>query len=232
MNTVTEQKVGGKEATLVRLGGLAGLLMLGLYVAINFILTEGPPASGSPEEIKAYISNQAGAMAIANGLRYLALFCAAFIAVGLYTLTGRGAPLTGNGWGIVGLLGAAALMATGVVSNTIRTMAFLNLSNLSEQPEHFMLQWNLSGVLFRVAQLFSGMMIAGFSIAGWQSATIPKWLTAAGLLFAASGLLTAVCIAWTMTDSRAWYLLMWTRDILGLVWFLGASIQMLRRASA
>jgi hypothetical protein len=167
MNTAsTTQSTTSREATVIRLGGLAGLSILGLYVLITFVLTRFPGPSSVPfGELKTYILDHAGAMAVGNGLRYLVLVCIAFFAVGMYTFTGRGATLTGNAWGILGLLGAAALMANGAVSNAVLTFAYLSFAKLSEQPEHFMLQSNLSRVLFTVGQLFWGLMIGGFSIA-------------------------------------------------------------------
>jgi len=231
MNTVSAPSANGKEATLIRFGGLAGLLVIGLYILINFALMAFPSPTGVPlEQLKTYISDHAGAMATANGLRYLALFCAAFYFVGLYLLTNRRAMPAGNGWSILGLFGAVALLAMGTITNTIQAMPFLNFANLSERPEQVMLLWNLSSLLFRTAMLLAGLMILGFSIAGWQSATFPRWLSVAGLLVAASALFTSVFIAWTMTGASEPLLL--ARDVLGLVWQLGASVIMLRRASA
>ena len=232
MNTASAQTAVGTEATLIRLGGVAGLLILGLYILINFILMGFSGPSGVPPgELKTYVAHHAGTMAIANGLRFLALFCTAFFAVGMYAWTSRGT-LAANGWGILGMLGATALIGMGVITNTVQSLAFLTFARVSEQPEHFLLLWNLSRLLFRMAQLLSGLMIAGFSIAGWQSATVPTWLVVPGLLFAASGLLTAVGIAWTMSDSRAVEPLLLARDFLAMFWFLCVSVLMVRRASA
>jgi hypothetical protein len=233
MNTVSPQSTVAREASLVRLGGLAGLLNIGLYLSFTLVLTRFPGPSSVPlGELKTYVSDHASVMAVTNGLRYLVLLCIAFFAVGMYTLTSRGATRTGTGnaWGILGLLGAAALMANGMIANTVRAMAFLNSANLSEQPEHFMLLWNLSRILFMVGQLFWGLMLAGFSIAGWQSAAVPRWLVIPGLLFAASGLFSVVFIAWTMTGGRAPELLYWPQIFLGLFWLLSASVLMVRKA--
>jgi Domain of unknown function (DUF4386) len=230
MNTISAQSTVAREATLVRLGGLAGLSVFGLYILVQFVLGFPGPSGVPPGELKTYVSEHASTAAVANGLRYLVFPCIAFLAVGMYTLTGRGATLTGNGWGILGLLGAAALMANGVIANTLLTMTYLNFANLSEQPEHFMLQRNLSRLLFSVGQLFWGLMIAGFSIAGWQSATVPRWLVIPGLLFAALGLFNAVLIAWIMTGGRAPELHLWAQTFLGSFWVLGVSILMVRRA--
>jgi hypothetical protein len=230
MNTVSPERTAAREATIVRLGGLAGLSMIGLYILITFVQLGFPGPSGVPlRELKTYVSEHQSAMATAQGLRYLVLCCIAFFAVGMYVLTGRGATLVRNGWGILGLVGATALIATGTITNSVESMAFLNFADLSEQPEHLMSQWNLSRVLFRAGQLHWGLMFAGFTIAGWQSATLPRWLAIPGLLFAALGLFDVVFIAWIMSGSAP-ELLLWTPDLLGVFWLLCASLVMLRRA--
>jgi hypothetical protein len=181
-------------------------------------------------ELKTYILDHANAMAVGNGLRYLVLLCIGFFAVGMYTFTGRGATLTGNAWGILGLLGAAALMANGAISNAVLTFAYLSFAKLSEQPEHFMLEWKLSRVLFTVGQLFWGLMIGGFSIAGWQSAAVPKWLVIPGLLFAALGVFNVVFIAWTMAGGWAPDVLGLVQIVVGLFWLPVVSVLMIWRA--
>jgi hypothetical protein len=232
MNTVSAQNTISREATVIRLGGLAGLSIIGLYVLITFVLTRFPGPSSVPfGELKTYILDHADAMAVGNGLRYLVLICIAFFAVGMYTFTGRGATLTGNEWGILGLLGAAALMANGAVSNAVLTFAYLSFAKLSEQPEHFMLQSNLSRVLFTVGQLFWGLMIGSFSIAAWQSATVPKWMIIPGLLFAALAVFNVVFIAWIIAGGRGPELLQLVQIVVGLFWMPGVSLLMILRAN-
>ena len=219
------------DGTLLRVGGLLGFLILGVFVVVNFLLIDPPPSGAAPAELKSYLSDQAGTMAIANGLRNLAFFCVPFFAVGVYTLTGRSATLAGNAWGIVGLLGAAALMTMGTISNAIQTLIFLNIKNVSERPEIFLLLWSLTRVLFRAAQLCSGAMLAGFSIAGWRFAAMPTWLVVVGLIAATANLLTCVGIASVMTGGWASNVRV-VAEPLGLVWFLWVSVLMVRRASA
>jgi hypothetical protein len=170
-------------------------------------------------------------MAAANGLRYLALFCIPFVAVGLYLLTRRGAKPAGNGWSILGLTGGVGLLTIGIITNSIQAMAFLPFADLAERPEQFMLLWNLSRLLFRAALLLTGLMILGFSIAGRQSAIFPLWLSVVGLLFAVSSLFTSVFMAWTMGDSSLVEPLLVIRDLLMLFWGLCTNVIMLRQPS-
>jgi hypothetical protein len=227
-----EQKVKDRETTLIRLAGLLGLFSTGLYIVINFALMAFPSPTGLPlEQLKTYISDHAGAMAAANGLRYLALFCIPFVAVGLHLLTRGGAKPASNGWSILGVIGGVGLLTMGIIANTIQAMAFLPFADPSERPEQFMLLWNLSRLLFRAAQLLTGLMILGFSIAGWQSAIFPSWLAVVGLLFAASGLFTSVFMAWTMSDSSVVEPVLMTRDVLALFWGLCTNVIMLLKPS-
>jgi hypothetical protein len=64
------------ESLFVRVGGLLGFLIVALAFVVNFVLIR-PPAEGAAALVqpKAYISDQAGRMAIANGLRNLIFFC-------------------------------------------------------------------------------------------------------------------------------------------------------------
>ncbi len=158
-----------------------------------------------------------------------AFFCMPFFAVGLYTFTARGTTFTANACGIVGLLSTAALAAALSIANGIETFTFVNTGNLSERPEIFLLLRSLSRVLFRAAEVFTPAMMAGFSLAGWRSGAMPRWLVALGLIGAAAWLLIGVGMASALSGGWAAKLRLVAEPVV-LVWSLCTGVLMVRRA--
>jgi hypothetical protein len=218
-----------ESSLFVRVGGLLGLLMVVLAFIVNFIFIK-PPVDGAVAltELKSYISEQAGRMAVANGMRNLIFFCVPFWAAALFTFTRRNEPLASNPWGMVGLLGAVAVMAMGTIANGIQTVIFLNYGGVSEQRDIFLALWAVTRVLFTVAPVASAAMVSGFSLAGWRSGALPKWLIALGLIFAAATIIACVGIVSAMTGG--WAAKVMSMFIpLSLVWMLSTSVMMVRR---
>ena len=178
MSMHTSHETTQRHAWVVRLGGLAGLFIIGLILVVNFVLIPQDPAGDAgPEEIAAFFSEHARSMAFANGLRNLCLFLVPLWAVGLYSLVARTADAAAKAWAAMGVVAFAALMALGTVNNFIQTAAFFELSVFAEHPELRRLLWSLSDVGFGgAARLVWAAIIASFSVAGWQSGAFPRWL--------------------------------------------------------
>ena len=232
MATAPGHEVERRETAIVRIGGLLGLLIVGIALVVPFVLLALPPGGGAaPADPKTYLSDQAGRMAIVNGLRNLMFFCLLFFGAGLYTFTRRSAPLETNAWGVLGLLGATAAATMGTVANGVETALFLNYGGVSEQREVFLVLWGVAGVLYVVPQVGTAAMAAGFSAAGWRSAALPKWLVAVGLTVAATTLLTCIAIASVMTGGWAEKVQL-VAVVLTLLWLLCASVLMVWRPGA
>lgn len=233
MGTAPGHDIEQRETTIVRVGGLLGFLMIGIAVLVNYVLFEPPPGGAAAlAEPKTYISDQAGRMAIANGMRNLVFFCIPFWAAGVYTFTRPSPTLASNPWGIVGLLGAVTVTAVGTIANGVQTAIFLNYGGVSEQRDIFLVLWGVTRVLFGAAQVGTAAWVAGFSLAGWRSGAMPRWLVALGLIFAAATLLTwGVGIVSVMTGGWAEKVQSVTMP-LTLVWLLSTSVLMVRRATA
>ncbi len=230
MATAPGQQVEERETTIVRVGGLLGLLMVGIALVVPLVLLEPPPGGGPPPpEPKTYISDHAGRMAIVNGLRNLMFLCLLFWATGLYTFTRHTTTLATNAWGFLGVLGGAAAATMGTIANGVETAIFLSYGGVSEHRDAFLLLWGVAGVLYVVPQVGTAAMAAGFSLAGWRSGAHPKWLVAVGLIVAVASLLTCVGIVSVMTGG-------WGEKVqsvgvlLTLVWLLCTSVLMVRRA--
>jgi hypothetical protein len=230
MATAAVYHIEKGETAIVRVGGLLGLLIVGIALVNPFVLYEPPPGGGAAlAEPKTYISDQAGRMAIVNGLRNLMFFCLLFWAAGLYPFTRRSATPATNAWGFLGLAGAAAAATTATIANGVETAIFLNYGGVSEQRDVFRLLWGLTGVLYVVPQVGTAAMSAGFSLAGWWSGALPRWLVALGLIVAAACLLTCVGIVSTMTGGWADKVQI-VAVVLTLLWLLCTSVLMVRRA--
>jgi hypothetical protein len=176
--TVTDRK---EQAGLIRLGGLAIIVGLAIHVILNAVLKEFPPENPTVTELQAYLTEQASTWAIVHGFRYFAFTCIVLFAAGLFSRTCRTRATSATGWGVVGLLGAAIFVTNGVITNGIEMLAFLDPSPFSQQQDFFWLLFRLTRVLFTAEVVTWSILILGFSIAGWRSATLPKWLAVLGL---------------------------------------------------
>jgi hypothetical protein len=231
MSGNTSQEITPRDAWVVRLGGLANLLILALVVVVNFVLTpKRLPANARPEEIASFFSAHADQMGLANGLRNLLFFLLPIFAVGLYTLIARTAETAAKAWATMALVATAAVMAVGTVNNGVETAAFIDLSVFAEHPELRRLLWSLSGVVFAAVRLEWAAINTGFSVGGWLSGALPRWLCIVGLLSAVSSLVSAVGIAPLLAGGWPNYTEALVPPTI-LIFNLGVSIQMLRRAA-
>ncbi len=225
-------KSSSKDHTgLIRLGGLAMLVGFAIHIVANMVLKVFPPENPSLAELKTYLSNEAATWAIVHGIRYVALVCIVLFAAGLFVRTccTRSTPTTG--WGIVGLIGAIMMMVNLLITNGIETLTFMDFDRLSQQEDVFWTLFYLTRVLFTAEIVTWGVLILGFSMAGLQSATLPKWIVGLGFLSAATGLLTGVFIVSIMEEGWP-SVFAEVASLTGLIWFASVSIHMLRRGSS
>lgn len=232
MSVDTSQRVAPREAWVIRLGALFGLLGLLLSVVASFALTPPPSPAGDarPEEIAAFFADHADSTGLGHGLRNLAFFLHAVFAVGLYTLIARTADPGAKAWGILALVASAAVLAVGTVNNGVATAAFVDLPVFAEHPELRLLLWDLSYVVFMAARLEWAGITTGFSIAGWQSGALPRWLCFVGLIAGFTALVTVVAIVQRIEGG--WPGVFATANMPAqLVFYIGVCVQMLRRAA-
>ncbi len=231
MNNAATKKDGQGQAGLIRLGGLAIILGLAIHVILNSVVKTFPPENPTVTELQAYLSNEAGAWAIVHGFRYIAFTCIVLFAGGLFSRTCCTRTGSTTGWGVVGLLGTAMFVTNGMITNGVETLAFLNISLLSEQQGLFWLLFRLTRVLFTAEIVTWSILILGFSVAGWRSATIPRWLAAFGLLNVFAGLLSGCFIVSILTEGWA-TIFIDVASLTGLVWFACAGVYMLMRGES
>jgi hypothetical protein len=231
MQTASTKTDGHGHVGLIRLGGLAVVVSLVIHVILNMVLKEFPPTDPTVAELQAYLSSQAGTWAIVHGFRYVVFACLVLFAAGLFVRTCCTRAVRPIGWGVVGLLGMAAWVTNLVVTNGIEMLAFLDHEDISQHPILFWLLFRLTRILFAAEVAIWSIAILGFSIAGWRSGTIPKWLVALGLLQVTAGLLTGGFIVSIVNEGWA-TIFIEVAAISGLVWFVGVGIHMLMRGDS
>ena len=231
MKTAVEKTDGQGHAGLIRLGGLAIVLGLTIHIILNMVLKEFPPEDPTVAELQAYLSREAGAWAVVHGFRYLAFTCIVLFAAALFSRTCRTRTASTMGWGVVGLLGTALFVTNGVITNGIETFTFLNTDLLSQEQNLFWLLYELTRVLFTAEVVTWSILILGFSVAGWYSATIPKWISVLGFVNVTAGLLFGGFIVSALTDGWATILLE-LASITGLAWFTCTGVYMLIRGDS
>ena len=231
MQKASTKTDGQGQAGLIRLGGLAIIVGLAIHVVLNSVLKEFPPEDPTVTELQAYLLNEAGTWAIVHGFRYIAFTCIVLFAAGLFSRTCCTRTAQTTGWGVVGLLGTAMFVTNGMITNGIETLAFLNISLLSQQQELFWLLFRLTRVLFTAEIVTWSIVILGFSIAGWRSTTIPRWLVALGLLNVVAGMLSGCFIVPILTEGWA-TILIDVAALTGLAWFACVGVYMLMRGES
>jgi len=209
-----------------RLGGLAMIVGLGIHFVLNGVLKEFPPVDPTLSELQAYLARENGAWTIIHGFRYLAFACIALFAAGLFSRTCGTGGVYASGWGVLGLLGAAIFVTNGVITNGIEILAFHNDALVAQNQEGFWLLFRLTRVLFTAEIVTWSILILGFSVAGWRSGTLPRWLAAIGLLQVVAGILTGVFIVSILSDGPA-TVIVEVASVAGLVWFLSAGVYLL-----
>ena len=122
-------------------------------------------------------------------------------------------------------------VTNGIITNGIETFAFLNLNLLSQQQELFWLLFRLTRVLFTAELVTWSIVIFGFSIAGWRSTTIPKWLVVLGLLNAVAGMLSGGFIVSIVSEGWA-TVFADVAALSGLAWFACVGVYMLMRGES
>lgn len=219
------------EPGFVRIGGLAIIVGMAIHIILNVVLKEMPPDAPSPPELQAYLAQEAGTWAIIHGFRYLAFTCIVLFAAGAFVRTCRLRTTGGVGWGIVGLLGAAVFVTNGVVTNGVEILAFLNVPPVGENQDLFRLMFQLTRVLFTAEVVTWSILILGFSVAGWLSATLPRWISALGFLQVVAGLSGGIMVVRALSADGV-VIPLEVASIAGLLWFLSMGVYLLIRGDA
>jgi hypothetical protein len=227
----TIQATAKQDGRLIRIGGLAVLVALGIHIFVNGFLKVVPPENPSLQELKDYLTAEAGTWAIVHGLKYLALVGLTVFAAGVYSRTCRTRGAPGVGWGVLGLLGTAIHVTNAMIANGIEVMAFYDFTLLSEEPSLFWLLYRTVRVLFTAEFVAWGVVIFGFSMAGFQSRTLPRWIAALGFFNATACMVSGVFVVSVLTDGWA-TMVVDVAALTGLAWFACVGVYMLMKGES
>lgn len=230
----TDAAEGVDRAGIVRFGGAAMIVAMGLHIVLNGFVKELPPPDPSLTELQAYLARSAEGWAIVHACRYLAFLGLILYAAGLFTRTCAGVDRPRPvGWGIVGLLGAALWVANGVITNGVEILAFTGSDLVIERADTFWLLFRLTRVLFTAEIVLWAMTILGFTVAGWRSGTLPRWVGGLGGVSVAAGVATG-CLVVSVVNGGQASIVADVASLTSLAWFLVTGVVMLlpEKASA
>jgi hypothetical protein len=216
---------------LGRVGGLAIIVGMVIHIVLNVVLKEFPPENPTSAELQEYLAREASNWGVIHGFRYLAFTCIVLFAAGLFSRTCRTHTAAEGGWGVVGLLGAAIFVTNGFVTNGIEILAFLNIPLIAQNQDLFWLLFRLTRILFTVEVVTWSILILGFSVSGWRSATIPRWISVLGFVQVTAGMTCGVFIASALAEGWAGIPLE-VASVTGLFWFLSTGVYLLVRGNA
>ena len=219
------------DAGLIRLGGIAMLLGFVIHIVANGVLKVFPPENPSLDELRTYLSSEAGTWAIVHGIRNVAVVCIVLFAAALFVRTCCIRSTQNTGWGIVGLMGAGMMVVNLLITNGIETLTFMDFDRLSQQADTFWMLFYLTRTLFTAEIVAWAILYLGFSVAGLQSGTLPKWIAWLGLFSAANGVLTGLFIVPIMNENWPGIFMM-LASLSGVVWFVSASGYLAWRGSS
>ena len=94
----------------------------------------------------------------------------------------------------------------------------LDADLLAEEPKQFEVLFQVTRLLFTAEITTWAVFILGFSLAGWISRTLPRWIAALGSLSATAGLLSGAFVVSVFTDGQA-VVLIDVAALSGLAWF-------------
>jgi len=220
-----------RPTALIRIGGLTLLVAFAIHIVANSVIKTMPPEDPTPEQLRAYLDEQVDAWAIVHGLRYIAIIGIAVFAAALFTRTCRLREPRPIGWGALGLLGAAVWLTNLIITNGIETALFLDPDIVSNNTDTFWALFNLTRVLFTAEIVAWAIFIGAFSVCGWLSRTLPRWLCAFGYASAAAGVLCGVFIVSVMTDGPG-AILIEIAAIGSLLWYLCTGVYLLAKGAS
>jgi hypothetical protein len=215
----------------IRLGGAACIAGLAIHILVNEGLKVMPPVDLESAGLRTYLTDEARTWAIVHGLRNLALPCLVVFAAAVFVRTCCLRTSSATGWGVVGLLGSAMQVINAFITNAIETFLLLDADLLAEEPKRFEVLFQLTRFLFTAEIATWAVFILGFSLAGWISRTLPRWIAALGCLSATAGLLSGAFVVSVFMDGPA-VVLIDVAALSGLAWFACTAVYLLARGSS
>ena len=173
------------DGTLVRLGGLFGLLSV--VVMVPAYAVGYPDAPGSLAEAALYFDAGPGAFVFSNGV--VPLFHVFFFLWFLGVLRGvlRRAEGEGGGLSSVALAGGVvfvALSAAGFAAEIVYPATLLRFEGYEQDDQLVFASLALSSWLYHFCQAGASVLISATSLLALRTGVLPRWLALAGLVVA------------------------------------------------
>jgi hypothetical protein len=207
------------------------LVGFAIHIIANAVIKRMPPEDPSLDQLRAYLAAEVDSWALVHGVRYVAIVSIAVFAAALFARTCCSRASRPVGWGVIGLLGATMWLANLLITNGIETFVFLDPEIVSANADVFWAFFNATRVLFTAEIVAWAVLIGGFCAAGWLSATLPKWLSAFGVVPAVLGVLSGVFVVSILEDGWATWLID-VGSLCGLAWFFCAGVYLLLRGES
>ncbi len=230
MDTPDEHTPDRARALLIRTGGAAILAGMFIHILVNMFVKQFPPDDAAGEQLRAFIEAELDNWALVHGLRYAAIATIALFAAALFARTVAARAAASAGWGVLGVLGAALMLANLLIVNGIETYIFLDAEAMGENDAVFWALFSMTRVLFAAEICMWAIFLGGFSAAGWTSRTLPRWLCLLGFAHALAALASGVLIVPILIGGPA-EIVITIAEFTGLAWFACAGVYLLIRGA-
>jgi hypothetical protein len=222
------REVSAPGAHFLPVAGVAGLACAAVGLVIGFLEAGAPPFNAPLPEVLTFLRDASGMLSASSILRFALLPLLPFIAVGIYVWLGPKA----DAWRLVGLFGLALVLAVGFPANSAATIALWRLPVLEEQPQSLTMLWSMNVVWFFGAVMSWGIGVGSFSVAGWRSGRMPRWLSALGLLIGAVGVFCGIGVNALVSRELLAGAVLSMFGLLLPVWLVATSIMLIRDGRA
>jgi hypothetical protein len=214
----------------IRLGGIAGLFVVGSALVLNVVAIAPAPAFDAPPgEISTYVSEQAGNLAVSDTLRYVVAILVPLFAVGLHRFVSGAVDGAHRAWALLGVVGAIWISAVGTVANSVEVAGVWQIEALLDDPQLLRSIWSFGGTLFIAASLAWGTLVLGFSVAAYLTGVVPRWLTVLGAATVATCYTGGIGVVSVLNGG--WAQGPWLASILLFsLWVVSTSVVMIRRS--
>lgn len=210
-----------------RIAAIAGLVTFVLGAAAGFFPMSGEyptPQSSGPEFAVFYATNRNSVIAV-QLLSAAVFITLVLFAAGLYLALRPAERERGEGWSIVGLLGAVAASVIYTIGSALTIGLALSAGLIKSDAAALMPLGVANAALGSIGGLQIAMFAGGFAIAQWRTSVAPRWLASLGLAAAAASLIAAVGTFTGGTLATASFLL---GTVALLLWVLAISVRVLR----
>jgi hypothetical protein len=209
----------------IRVGGLAGLAFVGTVFTVNIIqaASHQPMAGASRAEVVEHYADAGVAAALGTALAPLAWLALLVFAGGVVAALRRHEQRSGDGWSLVGLVGA--VMQNALFAGVVATQAAMATGSLSDDATWAL--WQLHNALFTLNAMSLAIVLLAVSVGAYRAGLIRGWQRTLGFVGAAAMTVAAVTTP-VAIDGNPVGLIGFAGFLVWLVWLGSVSVRLLR----